>query len=46
MFHWKKDVEETCLNEIKKNLSLLPVLKYFHPDQYLELQCDASEKGV
>ncbi len=47
VFHyWREDVEEKCFNEVKKILSSHPLLKYFDPDQDLELQCDASEKGL
>ena len=46
MFVWRKDVEGKCFNEIKEILSSPPVLKYFDPDQDLELQCDASGKGL
>ncbi len=46
VFHWREDVEEKCFNEVKKILSSPPLLKYFDPDQDLELQCDASEKGL
>ena len=31
---------------MKKILSSPPLLKYFDPDPDLELQCDASEKGL
>ncbi len=31
-----------CFNEVKKILSSPPLLKYFDPDQDLELQCDVK----
>ena len=46
MFRWREDVEEKCFNEVKKILSSPPLLKFFDPDQDLELQCDASEKRL
>ena len=46
VFHWREDVEGKCFNEVKKILSSPPVLKYFDPDQEVELQCDASQKGL
>ena len=46
MFQWREDVEEKCFKDVKEVLSSPPVLKYFDPDQDLELQCDASEKGL
>ena len=46
MFQWREDVEEKCFNDVKEVLSSPPVLKYFDPAQDLELQCDASEKGL
>ncbi|CAB4009193.1 Hypothetical predicted protein [Paramuricea clavata] len=45
-FHWREDVKAKCFSEVKKILSSPPLLKYFDPDQDLELQCDASEKGL
>ena len=46
VFHWGEDAEGKCFNEEKKILPSPPLLKYFDPDQDLELQCDASEKGL
>ena len=45
-FQWSEQVEGQCFHQLKDVLSMPPVLKYFDPHQGLELQCDASEKGL
>uniref|UniRef100_A0A8C5PGJ5 ribonuclease H n=1 Tax=Leptobrachium leishanense TaxID=445787 RepID=A0A8C5PGJ5_9ANUR len=40
------EVQEVVFQQIKSKISSVPVLKYYNPDEPLELQCDASEKGL
>lgn len=46
MFQWNEQVEGQCLERIKKTLATGPAPKFFDPHQDLELQCDASQKGL
>ena len=49
----RKDVEwvwseeqEKALNGIKKLVTEAPILSYYDPSRQLEIQCDASQKGL
>ena len=44
-FEWDKPHDDAFL-EIKKLISMPPVLKYYEPNKDLTLQCDASEHGL
>ncbi|KAK3706239.1 hypothetical protein QZH41_000395, partial [Actinostola sp. cb2023] len=46
MFQWSPQVQGQCFNELKELLTTAPLLKYFDPKDEIELQCDASEKGL
>ena len=46
MFQLRKGVEGRCLELIKNAITTSPVLKYFDPHHAVELQCDASQKGL
>ena len=45
---WDEQLHGRSLEQVKKLISEAPVLKYFDPKEEtdLELQCDASEKGL
>ncbi|KAK3703506.1 hypothetical protein QZH41_002225 [Actinostola sp. cb2023] len=44
---WKwSDEQEKAFNEVKKLVTNAPVLSYYDPDSELEIQCDASQKGL
>uniref|UniRef100_A0A8C5QD11 Gypsy retrotransposon integrase-like protein 1 n=1 Tax=Leptobrachium leishanense TaxID=445787 RepID=A0A8C5QD11_9ANUR len=40
------EVQEGAFQQIKSKISCAPVLKYYNPEEPLELQCDASERGL
>ena len=44
-FRWT-DEQENALEEIKKLVTDAPVLAYFEPNLELQVQCDASTKGL
>ena len=46
MFQWSQQVHGTCFQALKTLLTTAPLLKFFNPTQEVELQCDASEKGL
>ncbi|XP_048577062.1 uncharacterized protein K02A2.6-like [Nematostella vectensis] len=45
-FHWDEQVQGQSFKNVKKIVSQAPVLKFFDPHEEVELQCDASEKGM
>jgi len=46
MFTWEPDVHGTCLQNLKELLTSPPVLRYFNHKEEVQLQCDASDKGL
>ena len=45
-FHWDEEVQGHSFKQVKEILSAAPVLKSFDPKESVELQCDASDKGL
>ena len=45
-FHWDEQVQGRSFEQLKEILSAAPVLKFFDPTDDVELQCDASERGL
>lgn len=45
-FQWNQRVHGTGFQALKTLLTTAPLLKFFNPTQEVELQCDASEKGL
>ncbi len=45
-FHWDEDVQGRSFGEVRKTISEAPTLKYFDPQKAVELQCDASQRGL
>ena len=45
-FHWDKEVQGQTFKQVKEILSAAPVLEFFDPKESVELQCDASDKGL
>ena len=45
-FQWLDDVQSQSFKQVKQMLSQTPVLKYFDPKEDVQLQCDASERGL
>ena len=45
-FHWEEEVQGHSFKQVKEILSAAPVLKFFDPKENVELQCDASDKGL
>ena len=45
-FHWDEEVQGHSFKQVKEILSAAPVLKFFDPKESVELQCDASDKGL
>ena len=41
-----RKVHSASFNQVKEILSAAPVLKFFNPKESVELQCDASDKGL
>ncbi|CAB3988819.1 Hypothetical predicted protein [Paramuricea clavata] len=42
---WAKE-QEKAFEDVKKLLTEAPVLSYYNPESELEIQCDASQKGL
>jgi hypothetical protein len=45
-FHWDEDVQGRSFGEVRKTISEAPTVKYFDPQKAVELQCDASQRGL
>ena len=45
-FHWDEQVQGRSFEKMKEALSEAPLLKFFNPKEEVELQCDASERGL
>lgn len=45
-FRWNEQVQGCSFKRVKEILSAAPVLKYFDPKDDVELQCDASDRGL
>ena len=45
-FHWDEQVQGCSFKQVKEILSAAPVLKFFDPKEEVELQCDASDRGL
>lgn len=45
-FRWDEQVQGCSFKRVKEILSAAPVLKYFNPKDDVELQCDASDRGL
>lgn len=45
-FRWDEQVQGCSFKRVKEILSAAPVLKYFDPKDDVELQCDASDRGL
>ena len=45
-FRWDEQVQGRSFERVKEILSAAPVLKYFDPKEDVELQCDASDRGL
>ena len=45
-FHWDGQVQGRSFKQVKQILSAAPVLKFFDPKDEVELQCDASDRGL
>lgn len=46
MFQWIPDIHQSSFDKMNKFLTTAPIVKYFNPKEEVELQCDASEKGL
>ena len=45
-FHWDKEVQGQTFKQVKEILPAAPVLEFFDLKESVELQCDASDKGL
>lgn len=45
-FQWDEQVQGQSFEMVKRLISQAPVLKFFDPTVSVELQCDASDKGL
>ncbi|KAK2564593.1 Retrovirus-related Pol polyprotein from transposon 17.6 [Acropora cervicornis] len=45
-FQWDEEEQGHSFKQVKEILSAAPVLKFFDPKESVELQCDASNKGL
>ena len=45
-FHWDEQIQGHSFTQIKEILSAAPGLKFFDPKEKVELQCDASDRGL
>ena len=45
-FHWDEQVQGRSFEQLKEILTAAPVLNFFDPTADVELQCDASERGL
>ena len=45
-FQWDEEVQNHSFKQVKEILSAAPVFKFFDPKESVELQCDASDKGL
>ena len=45
-FQWEEQVQGRSFDQVKQILSEAPVLKFFDPEEDVELQCDASDRGL
>ena len=44
-FHWTEE-QENAFTEVKRLVTTAPLLSYYDPKAELEIQCDASKKGL
>lgn len=44
-WEWSQE-QESAFQEIKRLVTTAPVLSYYNPEESLEVQCDASQKGL
>ena len=45
-FQWEEQAQGRSFEQVKQILSEAPVLKFFDPKEDVELQCDASDRGL
>ena len=45
-FLWEEDVQGRSFEQVKAVVSEAPTLKYFDPEESVEIQCDASQRGL
>ena len=45
-FHCDEQVQWHSFKQVKEMLSAAPVLKFFDPKEKVELQCEASDRGL
>ena len=45
-FQWDEQVQGRSFKQVKEILSAAPVLKFFDPKEEVEIQCDASDRGL
>ena len=45
-FRWDEQVQGRSFKQVKEILSAAPVLKFFDPKEEVEIQCDASDRGL
>ena len=45
-FQWDQQVQGRSFRQVKEILSAAPVLKFFDPKEEVEIQCDASDRGL
>ena len=45
-FQWDEQVQGRSFKQVKEMLSAAPFLKFFGPKEEVEIQCDASDRGL
>ena len=45
-FQWDEQVQGRSFKQVKEIISAAPVLKFFDPKEEVEIQCDASDRGL
>ena len=45
-FQWDEQVQGRSFKQVKEILSAAPVVKFFDPKEEVEIQCDASDRGL